>query len=561
MREKTRKTTVKQRSSGAGTTLSGYTPFQRVVVMLSFTIIAVSLILSAFYMITKYADKGDAVPEKSSTEPETEQTDTLPAETEDDSWDGVTLRLTEDAGQEYVDSTLFLGDSNFRRLAGQKTLPIDYVIGLAGKGITAVMSDSEVYLAGYSDPVTPVTAVGLIKPRRILMNFGTNDLAGNVDNFITVYRRSVEALKRSWQYADIIIMSIPALGKEVRTEYGTLTMDLVNKYNAALLEMCADMGLPFLNVTDECLVDPQTGYARSGIMNTDGLHLEPSGHAMLLEYYRTHALLTEDRRPAGTAGTRVVWEPEEEFDCDAVVSEASVRLVSAGYTMASLSEEGSTRSYSYSVPAEESAEGQSAHAANIADLVRSKCAVSSKISITWSDDSSGAHIFSITEYVPCTEHSYGEWTVTKQPTCASGGTRERTCSVCGHKEQEDTPSDPDAHSWVWTTETEATCTQPGKDTGKCSVCGAETERTTTKEHEPETVTQAVEPTCTEPGCTEGTRCSVCGQTLQESTEIQALGHDYQYTVTTEPTETEAGERTGVCSRCGDTVTEAIDPTG
>ncbi len=53
-------------------------------------------------------------------------------------------------------------------------------------------------------------------------------------------------------------------------------------------------------------------------------------------------------------------------------------------------------------------------------------------------------------------------------------------------------------------------------------------------------------------------CADCGET-----ELQAyaapIGHTYTYTVTKEPTETTAGERTGTCSVCGDTITEEIPP--
>lgn len=55
----------------------------------------------------------------------------------------------------------------------------------------------------------------------------------------------------------------------------------------------------------------------------------------------------------------------------------------------------------------------------------------------------------------------------------------------------------------------------------------------------EVTDNAVEPTCTEKGLTEGKHCSKCGKILQAQTEIPALGHDY---------------KNGVCTRCGDDCT-------
>lgn len=36
-------------------------------------------------------------------------------------------------------------------------------------------------------------------------------------------------------------------------------------------------------------------------------------------------------------------------------------------------------------------------------------------------------------------HTYGDWTVTKQPTATESGEKERTCSVCGYKQIETVP--------------------------------------------------------------------------------------------------------------------------
>ena len=68
---------------------------------------------------------------------------------------------------------------------------------------------------------------------------------------------------------------------------------------------------------------------------------------------------------------------------------------------------------------------------------------------------------------------------------------------------------------------------------------------------------------TEPGCTtEGLRrgsCSRCGASAEEA--MKPLGHDYQSTIT-EPGCTEAGFTVHTCTRCGDSYTDTYtDPTG
>lgn len=71
-------------------------------------------------------------------------------------------------------------------------------------------------------------------------------------------------------------------------------------------------------------------------------------------------------------------------------------------------------------------------------------------------------------------------------------------------------------------------------------------------------------TCTEPGHTAGAYCADCGEVLEESEEIPALGHDFPeggYEVTQEPTCTEEGVKECVCTRCGEKATETIDALG
>ncbi len=61
--------------------------------------------------------------------------------------------------------------------------------------------------------------------------------------------------------------------------------------------------------------------------------------------------------------------------------------------------------------------------------------------------------------------------------------------------------------------------------------------------------------CTAAG-TQTRSCGLCG--TKETASIPSLGHSYSSSVTQEPTETANGIRTYLCSRCGDTYTEAID---
>ena len=63
-------------------------------------------------------------------------------------------------------------------------------------------------------------------------------------------------------------------------------------------------------------------------------------------------------------------------------------------------------------------------------------------------------------------------------------------------------------------------------------------------------------TCTEPGLTEGKKCSVCGETLVAQTEIAALGHSYK-SVVVEPTTEAGGYTEHTCEVCGDSYKDSF----
>ena len=105
-----------------------------------------------------------------------------------------------------------------------------------------------------------------------------------------------------------------------------------------------------------------------------------------------------------------------------------------------------------------------------------------------------------------------------------------TCTNCGEKETIHVCS-----GGTPTCEKRAECSTCGKEYGELAP------------HTEEKI-PAVDPTCTATGLTEGKKCSVCGVTTVEQTEVAALGHNYQATVT-EPTCTAGGYTTYTCSVC------------
>ena len=235
------------------------------------------------------------------------------------------LEQTADAGESYVDETLFLGDSNTARMYRMfDYCSYDNAIGSVGMTAKSLASFACVQLSTASGYVTMPQAVAKLQPRRVILTFGTNDLnpSYKAADFVKNYQTGIEAIVTAYPSVDIIVNAIPPIGQQHSNQ--SLTQTQVDEYNKALVEMCQAKGWKFLN-SAEVLKDSVTGYAKSGYVETsDGIHLTRTAMDALFNYIRTHSYITEDDRPALTT------IPKHTGDKDAVVY--TVPVVSSSST-------------------------------------------------------------------------------------------------------------------------------------------------------------------------------------------------------------------------------------
>lgn len=214
---------------------------------------------------------------------------------EADQYQGTVLEQTADAGEDYLEETLFVGDSNTVRYYLYGSVPLQSDIGVSGMATGSITSFPCVQFYGYSQMVTIPRAIGIIQPRRVIFGFGSNNLGGNLETAVKNYRKAVKACLDEYAYFTVIISSVPALDKNRSNK--SLKQDDADKLNEMLADMCRQEGWYFLN-SAEVLKDPDTGWAVSGYTISDGLHLSEEGVEVYLDYVRTHADSSEDQRPS-----------------------------------------------------------------------------------------------------------------------------------------------------------------------------------------------------------------------------------------------------------------------
>ena len=161
------------------------------------------------------------------------------------------------------------------------------------------------------------------------------------------------------------------------------------------------------------------------------------------------------------------------------------------------------------------------------------------------------------------KHNYDTGVVTKEPTCTEDGLKVYTCSTCGDTKEE--VLEAPGHTEVKTDAVDPTCTEPGHTEGiTCSVCKAviKAEEEIPALGHDKVTEDAKDPTCTEDGYSEYSYCRRCNVVLKERTTTPATGHKYDDgEVILEATETTAGAMRYTCTVCSETKDVEIPPTG
>ena len=204
------------------------------------------------------------------------------------------LTETADAGTDYLNNTLFLGDSNTVRLYNNGLISLQQFCAKEGIGTQVALSEGIVTFKKDPNHYTIPQAVAMMKPRRVVMTFGTNDTGMEVPDFIAHYTALIQAIQQSYPYTDIIVNTVPPVPAD-HSNYPHMDQAKIDDFNMALLNLCEQLGVRFLNSAEA--LKGSDGYGIADYYTSGDIHLKSAGLKAVLNYLRTHALQTEDRRP------------------------------------------------------------------------------------------------------------------------------------------------------------------------------------------------------------------------------------------------------------------------
>ena len=268
------------------------TPMQHRAVLVC--ILCVLAVLLTFGITTTLLKKEEPAPSVSESVADPASGGDLSGHYQIDNASTALLTETADAGTDYLNDTLFLGDSNTVRLYNNGLISLQQFCAKEGIGTQAALSEGIVTFKKDSNHYTIPQAVAMMKPRRVVMTFGTNDTGMEVPDFIAHYTALIQAIQQSYPYTDIIVNTVPPVPAD-HSNYPHMDQAKIDDFNMALLDMCEQLGVRFLNSAEA--LKGSDGYGIADYYTSGDIHLKSAGLKAVLNYLRTHALQTEDRRP------------------------------------------------------------------------------------------------------------------------------------------------------------------------------------------------------------------------------------------------------------------------
>lgn len=268
------------------------TPMQHRAVLVC--ILCVLAVLLTFGITTTLLKKEEPAPSVSESVADPTPGEDLSGHYQIDNASTALLTETADAGTDYLNDTLFLGDSNTVRLYNNGLISLQQFCAKEGIGTQVALNEGIVTFKKDSNHYTIPQAVAMMKPRRVVMTFGTNDTGMEVPDFIAHYTALIQAIQQSYPYTDIIVNTVPPVPVD-HSNYPHMDQAKIDDFNMALLDLCEQLGVRFLNSAEA--LKGSDGYGIADYYTSGDIHLKSAGLKAVLNYLRTHALQTEDRRP------------------------------------------------------------------------------------------------------------------------------------------------------------------------------------------------------------------------------------------------------------------------
>ena len=268
----------------------------RLALMVPAALLILLVVLTAFNVAVRIPDEAetDAFGDPADTFLD-EEWGTYMEETDEEEprGDGVTLTRTEDAGMEYQDSLIFVGDATTANLINKGVLTGGTNTRQVWRSesnvfnLNAEVTSTKIIFPGTGEPLTVAEAAKAAKPAVLIITLGGDWGVSYLseEDFKSCYDKLVKAVQKASPKTTVVLQSI----FPVAASCPSLDNSRIDTANEWVKEVAAANECYYLD-TQSILKDDNSCLMAEYCASADGIRLEKVAYEAILTYIRTHAV-------------------------------------------------------------------------------------------------------------------------------------------------------------------------------------------------------------------------------------------------------------------------------
>lgn len=218
------------------------------------------------------------------------------------------LEKSEDAGQSYIDSFVFLGESTTYHIKNRGVLSggTDTHQVWGPKSGTLMLDPStascRIVYPETEEEIDISEAVERKKPKYILLTFGLNGatkfISKGKDYYTSCYEKLIDTIISASPDTKVILQSCFPVAKNMNMTNYSISVSTLNEYidtiNGWSCDLAKNRSVAYLNTAE--ILKNESGALLDEYQAGDGYHLTKQAYIKILEYIRTHAHPKEEQK-------------------------------------------------------------------------------------------------------------------------------------------------------------------------------------------------------------------------------------------------------------------------
>ncbi len=210
------------------------------------------------------------------------------------------LPVSEDFGQEYIDSFIFIGESTTYHmksrgvLSGGRDTKQVWATERGTLNLDLTTPNVKIVYPQTGELLTFAEAAARERPKYIVLTFGLNGAVQNIkrgaDHYKSCYLSLINSVRDASPETKIILQSAPPVASNMDMSNYSVDVKTLNEYintiNSWSLELASKEGLRYLNTAE--ILKNEAGELRAELQIGDGHHLTAEAYEEILYYIRTH---------------------------------------------------------------------------------------------------------------------------------------------------------------------------------------------------------------------------------------------------------------------------------